>query len=89
MIAINISLLRKKIKEYFDQVVESSEIIVVPRNNEEDAVVLMSLTEYNALKETEYLLSTESNRKRLADSIRQAEDGKVVEYGLDSGDKDQ
>jgi antitoxin YefM len=80
MKAVSISTFRKGLKEYFDYVSKSLDIIIVPRNKEEDAIVIMSIKEYNALKETEHLLSTESNRARLFQSIRQMEEGKIVPY---------
>jgi len=82
MKTISINTLRKAMQAYFDYVSKSMEVIIVPRNKENDAIVIMSIQEYNALKETEHLLSTKSNTARLQESIEQIATGKTVAFNL-------
>ncbi|MEO0732462.1 MAG: type II toxin-antitoxin system Phd/YefM family antitoxin [Bacteroidota bacterium] len=89
MKAVTVSDLRKNMKRHFDEVSESGETIIVPRNNDEnDAVVVMSIQEYNSWVETDYLLSSPNNRAWLLESIQQVKDGKVINFDLDAFDLD-
>ena len=79
MIAIPVSSLRDKLKTYLDRVARSFETIVVPRgSSEDDAVVIMSLKEYNALTGTGHLLSRAKKRERSQASIAEMRRGDVI-----------
>jgi len=67
-----ISSFRKRLKHYFNLVIESSEVLIVPGPGTDDGIVIISLKEYTALTETSYLLSSETNRNRLMESMLQA-----------------
>lgn len=50
MKAVTISSLRNNMKAYFDEVSTADDVLIIPRNNNEnDAVVVISINEYNAL----------------------------------------
>ena len=82
MKAISISTLIKRMKEIFDYALRSTEVIIVRRNNNEEAIEIMSIQEYNSLKETEHLFSTEANQKKLQKSIGQIAEGKTVKFTI-------
>lgn len=72
---------RKNLKSVMDKVVDDcSEAIITRRNGE--AVVMVSLSEWNSIRETEYLLSNPENARRLRRGIEQFEAGKGVERDL-------
>ena len=74
-----------RIKSYLDKVIQSGETIIVPRNNTNgDAVVIISLKEYNALQETDYLLSNKANRQNTEEAIAQLNAGPVFQFPIES-----
>lgn len=84
MKAITVSNFRTNLKSHLDEVSKNSEIIIIPRNNEEkDAIVVMSITEYNSIVETEYLVESKENKKRLLKSLEEAKQGKTKKVKID------
>jgi antitoxin YefM len=81
MKTVNYSELRNKLKSNLDMVCEDHETLIVHRPGGK-SVVMMSLDEYNSQKETEFLLSTENNRTRLLDSVKNIEKGNTQEHDL-------
>lgn len=55
MVATNISDFRLNIKQYVDQVLSEGNPVVINRGN--TAAVLISLEEYNSIRETEALMN--------------------------------
>ncbi|MGQ7857186.1 type II toxin-antitoxin system Phd/YefM family antitoxin [Pedobacter sp. WC2501] len=84
MKAVTISSLRTNMKGYFDEISATEDVLIVPRNNnEDDAIVVISIKEYNALTETAHLMSTEANRKRLEKSMESLKNGRMKKFSLE------
>ena len=69
MRTVNYSELRKNLKSYLDGVINDSEPLLVHRSGNE-SVVVISLDEYNSIKETEYIMKSSV----MMDIIREGED---------------
>ena len=81
MEVLNYTEFRNNLTENLNKVTQDSEVIVVSRGKGKN-VVVMSLDEYNAFKETIYLTSTKTNRKRLDDAIEEMDNGKFRKHKL-------
>ena len=72
---------RARYAEVLDAVVNDREEVVITRAGHEPAVIV-SLDDYESLKETAYLLRSPANARRLLASIDELETGKGAEREL-------
>jgi len=80
MKVVNYTDLRGNLKKWMDIVINDVEELIIKRKNNKD-LVLISLDEYNSLKETSYLLSGK-NRDVLMQSIKESKTGKTEKHNL-------
>lgn len=72
---------RAKYAETLSSVVDDREEVVITRAGH-DPVVIVSLDDYESLKETAYLLKSPENARRLLGSIDKLENGEGIERDL-------
>lgn len=72
---------RAKYAETLNAVVDDREEVVITRSGHEP-VVIVSLDDYESLKESAYLLRSPQNAQRLLDSIDRLEGGRGIERDL-------
>ena len=73
----NYTDLRKNLKGYLDSVIDDSETVIINREGNE-AVVMISLEEYNAIKETAYLMQSPAMMRAIRKGVEDAEAGRSV-----------
>jgi antitoxin YefM len=81
MEVVNYSDARANLKGVMDRVVNDRTHVVITRQKAE-AVVIVSLEDWNAMAETMHLLSTAANAERLRESIRELDGGGGTEREL-------
>ena len=72
---------RKNLKDVMDRVVDDSDFTVITRQRGE-AVVMVSLSEWNSIQETAHVLSSPRNARRLRESIAELENEGAKEREL-------
>ena len=72
---------REKLAEIIERVCEDHEPYIITKRRDK-AVVMMSLEDFDSLKETAYLLKGPKNARRLLESIKQLEEGQGTEREL-------
>lgn len=81
MDVVSYSEARANLKDVMDRVVGDKTRVVVTRQKAE-AVVMISLSEWNAMEATTHLLASPRNADRLRRSIKQMDAGKAKERTL-------
>ncbi len=81
MKAITYTAARENLASTMNAVCVDHAPIIITRNRDQ-AVVLMSLEDYEALQETAYLLRSPANARRLLESVAELKDNKGVTKSL-------
>ena len=82
MTAISYTAARENLASTMNKVCEDHAPIIITRNRDQ-AVVMMSLEDFEALEETAYLLKNPKNARRIMSAITQLDAGKGVERKVD------
>ena len=77
----SISKFRKDIKRYVDEIDQDQEPLIVTRSDNV-SVVVIPLNTFNSYSETEYLLRSPANARRLLKSMENARAGNVQPHEL-------
>lgn len=72
---------RARYAEVLDSVVDDREAVVITRSGHEPAVIV-SLEDFESLRETAYLMRSPANARRLLDAMERLEAGAGQEHGL-------
>lgn len=78
---VSFSELRANMASHFDRIEADRTELIVTRQNHEP-VVVMALSEWEAIQETMHLLSSPANAEHIRRSIAQADAGEAVEHDL-------
>jgi antitoxin YefM len=81
MKAITYTAAREGLAAAMDQVCQDRAPMIITRNRDQ-AVVLMSLDDYEELEETAHLLRSPANARRLLEAIQSLEGGRGTERKL-------
>ncbi|MGC0273999.1 type II toxin-antitoxin system Phd/YefM family antitoxin [Pseudactinotalea sp. Z1739] len=76
---------RRRYAEVLDSVVQDREEIVITRAGHEP-VVIMSLDDFESLRETAYLMRSPANARRLLDAMERLEAGEGESHDLIDAD---
>ena len=73
---------RANIKKYFDAIIKDRQELVVSRGD--TGIVMMSLDDYNAMVETEYLASSKEMAQTIIEGLKDVDSGNYEEIDVDA-----
>jgi antitoxin YefM len=82
MKAITYTSARENLASTMDRVCEDGAPVTITRNGKGQAVVMLSLAEYEQLEETAHLLRSPANAQRLLSAIQSLTHGRGKEHKL-------
>jgi antitoxin YefM len=85
MKAITYTQARQNLATTMDRVCEDCAPVTITRTGKQQAVVMLSLEEFEQLEETAYLMRSPANAKRLMEAIEELSRGKGKERKLNLG----
>ena len=69
---------RKRMNEHLQNIEDDQDILILSRPKKNASFVVLTMTEYESLKETAHLLSTPANTMRLMKGMKEAKAGKAL-----------
>ncbi len=69
---------RRRMKEHLQDIEDDQDILILSRSKQNASFVVLTMSEYESLKETAHLLSIPANTMRLMKGIKEAKAGKVL-----------
>ena len=79
MIVRNMTEFRVNMKNTLDKISENHEPVIISRSGDRD-VIILSLSQYNSMRETLYLVQSEANRSRLDKAVADVRVGKNLVF---------
>jgi len=86
MEALSYTAARENLAKTMSKVCDDHAPVIITRKREQ-SVVMMSLSDYESLQETAYLLRSPQNAKRLMESVAQVENGGGMAQALEEVDE--
>ncbi|MFC3635683.1 type II toxin-antitoxin system Phd/YefM family antitoxin [Enterococcus rivorum] len=82
MEATTYSNFRQNLKDYMDQVNDDADSLIVTSKDDKN-IVVMAQSDYDNLMENFYLMSSEANREKIDQAIKELDEGKYTSLSLE------